>query len=121
LLGSPTRTIWSGNITLDAVGNVDVTGYFTGTARFGATVLTSVGESDVFVAKLDATGNYLWAQSARGSGYDGANAIAVDTEGDAYVTGYFGSFSATFGGMRLFNASAGADAFVTRLEGGTGT
>lgn len=120
---STTSSVSGGHIALDGAGNVYVTGYFLGTARFGGTLLTSAspGEPDVFVAKLDAAGNYLWAQSAGGSGRDWANALAVDAQGNAYITGYLGSFSAAFGGHRLFNASAAGDAFVAKLEGGTGT
>jgi len=120
---SPTSSVSGGHIALDAADNVYVAGYFTGGARFGATVLTSASpsEPDVFVAKLDAAGNYLWARSAGGSGGDWANAIAVDAQGNAYITGYFSSFSAAFGGRHLFNASAAGDAFVAKLEGGTGT
>jgi hypothetical protein len=118
-----TSSVSGGQIALDAAGNSYVAGYFTGTARFGVTVLKSVSlsEPDVFVAKLDAEGNYLWAQSAGGSGYEWPNAIAVDSQGNAYITGYFGSSVATFGGLSLSNASEAGDAFVAKLEGRTGT
>jgi hypothetical protein len=123
LPGLTTSSVAGGHIVLDAAGNAYVAGSFTGTARFGTTVLTSAspGEQDVFVAKLDAVGNYLWAQSAGGSGYDWANAIAVDAQGNAYVTGYFSSSAAAFGGLSVSNASAAGDAFVAKLEGSTGT
>jgi hypothetical protein len=118
-----TSSVAGGHLALDAAGNTYVAGSFTGMARFGATVLTSAspGEQDVYVAKVDAAGNYLWAQSAGGSGYDWANAIAVDAQGNAYVTGYFSSSAAAFGGLRLFNTNVAGDAFVAKLEGSTGT
>ena len=123
LPGLTTSSVAGGHLALDAAGNAYVAGSFTGTARFGATVLTSASPDapDVFVAKVDTAGNYLWAQSAGGSGYDWASAIAVDAQGNAYVTGYFSSLSAAFGRLPLFNASAAGDTFVARLEGSTGT
>ncbi|MDX9776786.1 MAG: SBBP repeat-containing protein, partial [Petrimonas sp.] len=39
------------SIAVDSSGNCYVTGYFSGTASFGATNLTSSGGDDIFVAK----------------------------------------------------------------------
>ncbi|HQC31964.1 MAG TPA: SBBP repeat-containing protein, partial [Candidatus Cloacimonas sp.] len=50
------------NIAVDANGNSYVTGNFTGSATFGSTTLTSSGYNDIFVAKLDINGNWLWAK-----------------------------------------------------------
>ncbi|MCB0771599.1 MAG: SBBP repeat-containing protein, partial [Flavobacteriales bacterium] len=53
------------SIALDASGNVYTTGYFQGTVDFdpgaGTTNLTSEGSLDVYVQKLNATGNFVWA------------------------------------------------------------
>src|SRR5205814_1754525 len=48
-------------IAVDAAGGVLVTGFLAGTADFGGGSLPSKGSADVFVAKLDADGGYLWA------------------------------------------------------------
>jgi hypothetical protein len=45
---------------IDSAGNVVVTGYFQGTVDFGGGPLTTAGEDDIFVAKLDSSGNHLW-------------------------------------------------------------
>ncbi|HEX8660014.1 MAG TPA: hypothetical protein VF690_20895, partial [Hymenobacter sp.] len=72
-------------IALDAQGNVYVAGLFEGhTATFGATILTNVGanrSSDLFVAKLDGNGNWLWAVSGGSTYGDRANGIAIDSMG----------------------------------------
>jgi hypothetical protein len=61
-------------IALDTTGNVYVTGYFNNTSDFdlgsGTATLTAVGAmnaTDVFLAKYDADGNYIWAKSMGGS------------------------------------------------------
>jgi hypothetical protein len=81
------------SIAVDGSGNVYTTGYFYGTADFdpgaGTSNLTSAGESDIFISKLDAEGNLLWAKSMGGTGNDRGNSIAVDGSGNLYTTGIF--------------------------------
>lgn len=84
----------------DARGNVYVTGYFFGTARFDTIRLHDAGRFDVFVAKWDAAlGTFAWAKRAGGSIYDYANAIAVLGNG-VYIAGSFQD-RATFGSIGL--------------------
>ncbi|HNR85275.1 MAG TPA: SBBP repeat-containing protein, partial [Taishania sp.] len=77
------------SITVDNQGNSYITGYFQNTAIFGSTTFTSNGYYDIFIAKLDANGNYLWAKKAGGNSEDVGSSIAVDSQGNSYVTGYF--------------------------------
>lgn len=51
--------------------------------------LTSFGEDDIFVEKLDASGNFIWAKQMGGKYDDVANAIAVDNEQNVYTMGEF--------------------------------
>jgi len=102
------------NIAVDANGNSYVTGNFTGSATFGSTTLTSSGYNDIFVAKLDINGNWLWAKQAGGTGWDYGFVIAVDDNGNSYVTGYF-SGSVTFGTTTL-TSSGYEDIFVAKLD-----
>ena len=101
-------------IAVDASGNSYVAGYFKGTATFGDTTLTSNGDYDIFVAKLDSSGNWLWAQKAGGTGTDYGQRIATDSEGNSYVIGYFPGI-ATFGNTEL-TSSGGFDIFVAKLD-----
>ena len=102
-------------IAVDGAGYVYVTGYFSGTATFGSHTLTTNGSKDIFVAKLDSNGNWLWAVKAGGAGNDEGHGIAVDGAGNAYVTGYFNN-TATFGSYTL-SATEGfySDIFVAKL------
>jgi hypothetical protein len=106
-------------IALDAQGNVYVAGLFQGdTAAFGATILTNVGadrSSDLFVAKLDGNGNWLWAVGGGSTYGDRANGIAIDSTGNVYVTGGVGGFTASFGTVTLSKSTPGADLFVAKL------
>ncbi len=76
--------------TTDSQGNVYVTGMFYGTASFGPYVLNSTGGPDLYVAKLDPEGNWLWAVRAGNSvsaSVTTGNGIAVDGSGNVYVGG----------------------------------
>jgi Planctomycete extracellular/Beta-propeller repeat len=87
-------------------GAVFVTGSFLNTADFGATMLTSQGDSDPFVTKLDANGNFLWARQLTSSvGRDNANGVAVDATGNAFVIGEVRTLPTLV-----------PDAFITKLD-----
>ena len=79
-------------IAVDGNGNVYVAGGFSGTVDFNpgsATYnLTSAGGLDAFVAKLDSSGNFVWADRFGGTGDDIAYGLAVDSA-NVYTTGYF--------------------------------
>ena len=93
-------------ITTDASGNAYVTGFFAyQTVVFGSTTLTSNGGDDVFTVKYDAAGNVLWAKNGGGSSTDQGNGIAVDANGNTYVTGSFVSTSAGFDNITINNAN----------------
>ena len=108
---------WGSGIALDDEGSAYVTGVFSGTATFGNLTLTASGDEydqDLFAAKLDATGNWLWALQAGGLELDYGNGIDLDGAGNAYVTGEFGDI-ATFGSHTL-TSSGGTDIFVAKLS-----
>ncbi|MFK0735535.1 MAG: DUF4114 domain-containing protein, partial [Gloeotrichia echinulata HAB0833] len=101
-------------ITSDGAGNTYATGTFLGTASFGSTTLTSAGDSDAFITKLDSTGNFLWAQKLGGTFADSGFGITVDRAGNTYVSGVFRD-TASFGSTSLTSAGD-SDAFVAKLD-----
>ncbi|HIK11274.1 MAG TPA: DUF4347 domain-containing protein [Oscillatoriaceae cyanobacterium M33_DOE_052] len=111
------------SIAIDSSGNIYTTGYFRGTADFdpgpGVANLTSAGSNDIFISKLDANGNYLWAKQFGGSnGYDIGYSIAVDSSGNTYTTG---SFSDTVdfdpgAGTANLTSAGGEDIFISKLD-----
>jgi len=70
-----------------------VTGIFTETVDFdtqsGNVTLVSNGQTDVFFAKLDTTGNLLWVKQIGGSSNDEGISIITDSSGNIYLLGDF--------------------------------
>jgi hypothetical protein len=110
------------SISVDASGNVYTTGYFIDTVDFdpgpGTFNLISNGGSDIFISKLDASGNFVWAKSMGGSLDDVANSIALDTLDNIYITGYFQGTADFNPGAGVFNLTAvgDSDIFVSKLD-----
>ena len=111
------------SIAVDGSGNAYVTGG-TGSANFPTTLgafqtAYGGGVQDVFVTKLNPTGSGLvYSTYLGGSGGDGANGIAVDASGVAYVTGNTSStdFPTTLGAFQTTFAGGFGDVFVTKLN-----
>ena len=76
-------------VSVLADGSSIVSGYFQGTATFGSTTFTSAGNYDVFVAKLDASGNYEWATQAGGTDSDNGKGVSVLADGSSIVNRNF--------------------------------
>lgn len=102
----------------DAMGNVLVTGHFTGEIDFGGGPLTSAGTlpgpTDVFVAKLDAAGHPLWSKRFGDTASQQGRALGVSPTGDVIVVGDFAG-SIDFGGGSL-TAAGVSSVFITRLD-----
>ena len=107
---------------VDASGNVFTTGHFVGTADFdpgpGTLSFTSAGSSDIFVSKLDALGNFVWAKQLGGITNDQGFALAVDPSGNVLTTGSFSGTVDFDPGSGTFNLTAIglSDIFVSKLD-----
>jgi gliding motility-associated-like protein len=121
--GTPsTETGKTYSVAVDASGNSYGSGPFFGTQDFdpGAGVfnLTSVGDADVFITKLDASGNFVWAKSIGGTLKDNSYGIALDPSGNVYVTGSFNGTSDFDPSAAVTNlTSAGfTDLYILKLD-----
>ncbi|MEA3445471.1 MAG: SBBP repeat-containing protein [Bacteroidota bacterium] len=110
-------------LAIDASGNVYTTGIFCGTADFepgsGTYNLSSNGDYDIFISKLDASGNFVWAKSMGGSSDDRGYSIALDASGNVYTTGYFYSSTVDFDpGSGTYNLTSNGcgDIFISKLD-----
>lgn len=113
------------SITVDKHGNVYSTGYFGGTVDFdpdtSKSLLQSSGNSDVYVSKLNAAGNFVWAKSWGGFFYgDVSNGIAVDNDENVFTTGNFGGTVDFDPGSAVFELtspfSSNNDIFISKLN-----
>jgi hypothetical protein len=108
--------------SLDAFGNVYITGSFKATADFdpgaGITNFTSAGSEDAYITKLDTSGNFVWAKQLGGTGWDRGNFLVFDALGNIYITGTFQDTVDFDPGVNVFNlTSAGnEDAYITKLD-----
>jgi hypothetical protein len=109
------------SLACDTSGNSYVCGWFTSTnIDFGTGPLTNAapGTNNLFVAKFASSGASLWARSFGGVSGDQATRLSVDSSGNCYVTGLFGSTNINFGGIILTNAGAAGtwDVFLVKLS-----
>ena len=110
-------------IAANAVGNIYVAGFFHSTTIiFGTDTLTNTNtdfSTDIFLVKYNTNGSVLWAKNAGGSGTDEVSSIALDTSGNAYVSGYFNSGTINFGTFSLINDyynNSAYDLFLTKYD-----
>ncbi|MBA3682131.1 MAG: T9SS type A sorting domain-containing protein, partial [Bacteroidetes bacterium] len=109
-------------ITLDAANNIYTTGYFFGTADFDPSAatfnLTSAGSNDIFISKLDASGNFGWAVRLGGGTTDYVNCIASDATGNVYLTSGFSGVIDFDPGPGIFNLAdnGAADIFIFKMH-----
>ncbi len=113
-------------IKLDSENNIILTGAYTTGAQFGSTWLAGYGGFDVFVSKISFNGDWIWSVRAGGVGSDLSSGVAVDDNGNIYLTGQltasaaFGSLSVTAYGTVIFIAklnSEGAWLYATKPVG----
>ena len=110
------------SITTDASGNIYLTGYFQGTADFdpGTEIvnLNASGSYDIFVSKLDASGNFIWAKQLGGSGVDSGYSITIDIGGNVLITGNFRNTADFDPGVETFNLTSvgNRDIFTCKLD-----
>jgi hypothetical protein len=112
------------SIETDASGNVYTVGKFYGSSDFDPSpfvkyFLNSAGQNDAFISKLDANGNYVWAKRIGGTGYDQADALALDPSGNIHIAG---SFYKTVdfdpnSGIHNLTAVALGDMYILKLTG----
>ena len=111
------------SIAADSSGNAYVIGY-TDSSNFPTqnAYQASIGGRDVFVTKLSASGSSLVYSTYLGGGdYDVGYGIAVDSSGNAFVTGY--TYSLDFPTQNAYQSSHQAghhDAFVAKIREANG-
>ncbi|APY10789.1 hypothetical protein BWZ22_05840 [Seonamhaeicola sp. S2-3] len=126
-MSSNTTGLYSNGASLitDASKNIYVCGAFSGTIDFNPNTeienLTSVGDNDAYIQKLDASGNFLWVISF-GTGAPGtwcsAYSITNDFSNNLYVTGGFnGTVDLDFNsGIEDYTSAGNRDVFNLKIN-----
>ncbi len=106
------------DIAVDAQGNASITGG-TGSTNFPTKNPLQATFGGAFVTKLNATGDaLLYSTYLGGGGFDNGNGIAVDSQGNAYVTGYTASTNFPTKNPLQGTNGGGKDAFIAKISSG---
>ncbi|MBX7157728.1 MAG: SBBP repeat-containing protein [Verrucomicrobiae bacterium] len=109
-------------IGVDRTGNVYVGGIFTKTADFdpgaGQFLLNSAGEYDIFIAKLTASGNFVWAKRIGGGNAEVLSDLALDIADEIVFCGWFANTVDFNPNGPIFNlvSAGGNDIYVAKLD-----
>lgn len=111
------------DMATDDDGNVYITGLFWGTVDFdpgaGTSSLTSAGNADIFVLKLNSNGSFEWAKRIGNTLTDEAQSICLDQSGNILLGGFFAGTVDFDPGSGTYNMSGGnstnPDGFVLKL------
>jgi hypothetical protein len=111
------------DIATDAQDNFYITGSFLDTADFDATsnnvdLISTNAQGDIFVAKYDNWGNFIWAKGIGGLGIDYASSIVVDQDSNVFIAGSFEGVVDFDPGFTTHQISGNSvqDAFILKLD-----
>jgi hypothetical protein len=109
-------------IDIDLDGNVYTCGFFLGIADFDPNAseyeLTSNGETDVFINKIDESGNLIWANKIGGIRNETSYSIVVDNDANSYIVGSFQDTVDFNSGNDIENLiSLNQSIFLTKIDG----
>jgi hypothetical protein len=76
-------------LVCDEDGNVVIAGYFYGTTQIGNDEYVSFGSQDIFIAKLNEEGDFLWSKRIGGPMADYFHGLSLDPELNFFVAGHF--------------------------------
>ncbi len=110
------------NIVVDNSDNIYVLGTYNGTVNFnpngtGGTV-TSNGNRDIFLLKLNSNGDFIWVKSIGANGDENAFSLKVDNNNNLYISGvFYNTVDFGLGTSPKLETSIGySDAFVLKLD-----
>ena len=100
--------------------DIYLVGRFSYDAIIGIDTFIDNSFTDLYIIKLDTSGNYHWALTAKGAATDYPIELHIVDEDEIYVSGYFDSPTLTFGNHTLQNAGT-RNFFIARLGPDTAT
>ena len=114
---------WVYGIVIDAEDRIYITGSCQGTADFGNGISLSGSGStdDWFIARYDVDGTCIWAKRiTNSSSTSEGRSIAVDEQGDIYVTGFAGGSGYIFDPITVNTGGFARQAVIVKYDS-TGT
>src|ERR1043165_233172 len=115
----------------DASGNQYIAGFFSSPTVDmdpgpGTAILTNAGSTtyDIFLAKYDYLGNYIWSKRIGGTYTETVASIKMDTTGNIYIAGEFGSGTLSSSavdfdpgpGTSIVSALGASDAYIAKYD-----
>lgn len=79
--------------------------------------LTSYGDADIFIAKYDSSGNFVFAKNIGVAGNDNGSAIDIDGNSNNYITGFYADtvdFDPDIGIVNLISIENSTDIFIAK-------
>lgn len=111
------------SIAVDQSGNIVITGYYSGTIDFDPSINTyslssQASSADIFITKLDGSGNFIWAKSFGSPAADAGWATTTNSLGEVFATGHFKETIDFDPSINTFNLTdaGGGDIFVLKLD-----
>lgn len=123
-MGGTTGSAEGTSIVTDESDAIYITGYFLGSVDFdpgiSTSFLTPSYGSDIFILKLDASGELVWVKQPAGTTDEKGLSIALDSNNDILITGNLGNNgSCDFDpgpGSQIYTASGGNAGFLLKLD-----
>lgn len=109
----------SSGICADGSGNTYIVGSFASpTIVLGNDTLINGGLDDIYVAKINSSGAFVWAKKIGGASNEAASGITADAFGNIFICGNFESDSLFFGVDTIINTVTSGnslDFFVLKM------
>jgi gliding motility-associated-like protein len=108
------------DLKVDNLGNVFITGSFNTSFNFNNIPYSSNGDDDVYFLKFNNQGQEQWCRTLGSNSFllESGKSIAIDSNGDVLIAGYFAEtidFDTGPGNFTL-SSSGGQDGFVTKYS-----
>jgi hypothetical protein len=107
----------------DISGNYIIAGNYTGTIDvdpgLGVFNLTASGNQDIYIVKLNPSGNFLWGKSVGGINTDAMSDLTLDNNSNINICGFFrgtADFDPSNSNYNLSTGNIGADGFILKLD-----
>lgn len=110
-----TTDVYYSEVATDAIGNIYIGGWFSGTTNFGSVSLTSNGAKDYFLMKKTSAGQLIWVKKIGGLGNEELlYEMKVDNAGNTYMAGVFsGTITVVTAPLTSFG---GTDGFLIKID-----